>query len=131
MRRRSHVLVLVIGAAAALLCSAPALGAAWLLGRSSTALGGAGTIQQSPAIATIPGRPTLAAVVADDGTGAWRNTRPQRPPPAAPGRAVGWSVPGSFPHSGSTSAGQADIAWGIDAGTDRNVYAVDIGSSGR
>ena len=127
MRPRSHVLVLFIGAATVLLVSAPALGAAWL-SPETAALSGAGTIQQSPAIAIDPAAPALAAVVADDGT-----TGMQYPTTATAATldwSVGWTGPGSLVHSGSTGAGQADIAWGIDAGADRNVFAVDVGSSG-
>jgi hypothetical protein len=127
MRPRTHALVLVVGAAAALLVSAPALGAAWL-SPELTALSGAGTIQQSPAIAVDPAAPLLAAVVADDGTSGAQF--PTTATAAATDWSVAWAGPGSLSHSGSTGAGQADVAWGIDAGSDRNVYAVDVGSSG-
>ena len=38
-----------------------------------------------------------------------------------------WSAPGSLPHSGSTSAGQADVAWGID-GTDASATSTPSSS---
>ena len=132
MRPRPHVLVLVIGAAAALLVSAPALGAGWL-STELPALGGVGTIQQSPAIAVDPAAPSRAAVVADDGTagGAFPRTAT---------RAVDWSADWAAAVeradvaaalAASTSAGQADVAWGIDRLAPSNVYAVEIGSRRR
>src|SRR4051794_31364815 len=122
MRPRPHVLVLVIGAAVALLVSAPALGAAWL--SPEIAALSAPQIEHSPAIAIDPAG-TRAAVVADDGLIA--------PPPhtAAASTAdwsTAWSAPTSLPHSGSTSAGQADVAWGMPGSP--NVYAVELGSNG-
>ncbi|MDX6629522.1 MAG: Bacterial Ig domain [Gaiellales bacterium] len=124
MRRRPHVLVLVVGAAAALLLSAPALGAAWL-SPETAALSNAGT-QQSPAIATDPAAPLQAAVVADDGAFA--------PPHTATTSTLDWSTgvwtaPGSIGHSGSTTAGAPDIAWGIDGAGEQNVYVAETGSA--
>ncbi|MDX6596966.1 MAG: large repetitive protein [Gaiellales bacterium] len=115
------MLVLVIGAAVGLLVSAPALGAPTLI--ETAALTAAG-IQHSPAIAVDPAA-TRAVVVADDGA-----TAP--PPQTTAVSTADWSTsawsspPTSLPHSsGSTSAGQADVAWGM-AGT-ANVYAVELG----
>lgn len=128
MRRRTHVLVLVIGAAAALLVSAPALGAAWLSTELTAINSAAGTIQQSPAIAVDPAAPSFAAVVADDGSAG--GPFPGTATANAADWSAGWAaVPGALSHSGTLPAGQADIAWGIDSVTDRNVYAVDLGSS--
>jgi hypothetical protein len=116
--------VLVVGAAAVLLASAPALGAAWL--STETIALSAANIQHSAAIAVDPAAPSRAAVVADDGTFA--------PPPRTATAtttdwSLGWSPPSVLPHSGSTSAGQADIAWGVDGAGTQNVYAVELGSS--
>ena len=63
-RRRSQVFLLLIGAAVALLLSAPALGAG-VLTTEQVAIGGAGA-QQNPAIAVDPDAPLNAAVVAED-----------------------------------------------------------------
>jgi hypothetical protein len=122
MRPRPHVLVLVAGVAVALLVSAPALGAAWL--SPEIAALSASQIEHSPAIAIDPAG-TRAAVVADDGLVA--------PPPhtAAASTAdwsAAWSAPTALPHTGSTSAGQADVAWGMPGSA--NVYAVELGSNG-
>jgi hypothetical protein len=121
MRPRPHVLVLVIGAAAALLVSAPALGAPTLI--ETAALNGTG-IQHSPAIAVDPAA-TRAAVVADDGS---MTPAPQTAATStADWSTITWGAPVlPLPHSSnSTSAGQADIAWGMP-GT-ANVYAVELG----
>jgi PKD domain len=126
MRRRSHVFVLVVGAAAVLLLSAPALGDPTLV---DTVALSAGSIQHSPAIAVDPDA-TRAAVVADNGMFA--------PPPRATATSTAdwsvapgaWSPPVDLPHPSSTTAGQADIAWGIDTATEQNVYTVDLGSPG-
>ncbi len=121
-RRRTYVLALVLGAATALLASAPALGVATLIDTPAIQMA---NVQHSPAIAIDPDLPSLAAVAADDGTVA-------PPPHTATASTVdwtaGWSAPGTLPHSGSTSAGQPDLAWGIDGTTQRNVYAVELGS---
>jgi PKD domain/Bacterial Ig domain len=122
MRRKPHVLAIVVGAAVVLLLSAPALGAAWLTTPEGTPLSG-GTIQESPAIAINPAAPTAAAVVADEGGGA--------PVPHATTTSSNdwtantWSAPAVLPHAGSAPAGQGDIAWGD--GT--KVYTVDVGNS--
>jgi hypothetical protein len=126
------VLVIVVGAAAALLLSAPALGAG-VLTTELPAITGNGA-QQSAAIAVDPDNPLLAAVVADDGIFAPPNPR------TATAAATDWSsavtqVPAPS-HSGSTSAGQPDIAWGIDnpssgqGSASENVYLVEEGSLG-
>ena len=130
MRRRPHVLVLIAGAAVALLLSAPALGAGVLSAELPAVTGPAA--QQSAAIAVDPDAPLLAAVVADDGN-------PASPPRTATAAATDWSLaftPIPAPnHSGSTSAGQADIAWGIDnpgsgpGSAAQNVYMVEDGTS--
>jgi PKD domain/Bacterial Ig domain len=126
MRRRPHVLVLVAGAAAVLLLSAPALGAG-VLSTEQPVVVGAGA-QQSPAVAIDPDAPLRAALVADDGTAA----------PPFPSTDVSsttdWSSAvwpsATLPHSGSTSAGQPDIAWGIDGLGPPSVYLVEEGASG-
>ena len=126
MRRRPHVLAFVSGAAAALFLAAPAFAGPTLI--ETTALSGP-FIQHSPAIAIDPTNPLLAAVVADDGTVA--------PPPHTATASTtdwtyspsAWGAAGTIPHSGSTSAGQGDVAWGIDDPTHQNVYAVELGSS--
>ena len=115
MRPRLHVLVLVIGAAAVLLVSAPALGAAWLspeLPASSAA-----QIEHSPAIAVDPGT-ARAAVVADDGLVA-------PPPHTAAASTADWSTAWSGPTTRPHSAGQADVAWACRSQS----HAVELGSN--
>ncbi|MDP9258128.1 MAG: hypothetical protein M3Q31_16480, partial [Actinomycetota bacterium] len=119
------MLVLVVGAAAALLLSAPALGAAWL-SPESAALSGANP-QQSPAIATAPAAPLSLALVADDGAFAPPHTTATSTLDWSTGA---WNLPAGINHSGSTSAGQPDIAWGIDGSGAQNVDMVETGSSG-
>ncbi|HET6174371.1 MAG TPA: PKD domain-containing protein [Gaiellales bacterium] len=120
--------MLVVGAAAVLLLSAPALGAG-VLTTEQIVISGAGG-QQSPAIAVDPDSPLRAAVVAEDGSA----------PPPFPRTAVAstgdWSgaawPPGALTHSGSTSAGQSDIAWGTDvpgAPGTQSVYLVEEDAS--
>ena len=126
MRRKPHVLAIVVGAAAVLLLSAPALGAG-VLSTETFALSGP-QIQESPAIAIDPSSPAAAlsaAVVADEGPIAHATATSSANWTAA----GGWSAETALPHTGSAPSGQADVAWGIDAGADRNVYAVDVGSS--
>ena len=126
MRRRPHVLLLVVGAAAALLLSAPALGAGFL-SPESAALSSANP-QQSPAIAIDPAAPLSLALAADDGA----FTPPHTTTTSTLDWSTGvWTPPQSINHStGSTTAGQPDIAWGIDGGGEQNVYAVETGSNG-
>jgi hypothetical protein len=125
MRRRPHVLLLVVGAAAALLLSAPALGAG-VLSTEQTVIGGTG-VQQSPAIAVDPAAPLTAAVVADDGNVALPFPRTDVAHTADWTSAV-WPA-AAVPHSGSTSAGQADIAWGIDGVGTQNAYLIEEDAS--
>jgi PKD domain len=127
MRRRPHVLVLVVGAAAALLLSAPALSAPppWL-SPETAALFNPGTTQQSPAIAVDPDVPLSAAVVADDGGFSPPHTATTSTADWSTG---GWTPAGSINHSSSTTAGQPDIAWGIDGSGAQNVDLVETGSS--
>ena len=126
MRRRPHVLVLVVGAAAALLLSAPALSAPGGLSMEQPVIGGAGA-QQNPAIAVDPDAPLSAAVVADDSNVAAPFPRTGIAMTADWSSAV-WPA-ATLPHSGSNSAGQADIAWGVDGGGNENVYLVEEDSS--
>ena len=126
MRRKPHVLAIVVGAAAVLLLSAPALGAG-VLSTETFALSGP-QIQESPAIAIDPSSPAAAlsaAVVADEGPIAHATATSSANWTAA----GGWSAETALPHTGSAPSGQADVVWGLDAGADRNVYAVDVGSS--
>ena len=110
-----------------LLLSAPALGAVVAVGRDH-ALAAAEHPAEPGDRRRSAGAACAAVVAADDGTIA--------PPPhtraasSAPTGRRRWSAPGSLPHAGSTSAGQADVAWGIDERARTNVYAVELGSSG-
>jgi Bacterial Ig domain/PKD domain len=126
MRRRTQVLVLIFGAAAALLVSAPALGAPTLIETNALF---AANIQHSPAIAIDPSAPSRAVVMADDGTIA-------PPPHTVMTTTTNWAIQANWAaaeeltHSGSFTAGQPALAWGIDGAGTQNVYAVDLGSSG-
>jgi hypothetical protein len=133
MRRRSHVLVFAFGAAAALLLSAPALSAPPPLApEPELAVPPTPGIQHSPSIAIDPADPVRAVVAADDGNAA--------PPFASTttGTTTNWSVSwnpgGALQYSGSASAGQPDVAWGVDDPSvmptpEHNVYLVETGSS--
>ena len=154
MRPRPHVLVLVIGAAAVLLVSAPALGAAWL-SPELPALSAA-QIEHSPAIAVDPGAPTRAAVVADDGLvgaaaahrrgldgrlvdGLERRRRrcrtPARPPPVRPTspgacRARRTSTRSSWARTAATSATlQSGIFFSISSNAGASYDSAPIGRS--
>ena len=128
MRRRSQVFLLLIGAAVTLLLSASALGAG-VLTTEQVAIGGAGA-QQNPAIAIDPDAPLNAAVVAEDLSGGGLFPR------TVTSSAVDWSgaawPAAALPHPGqSPSAGQPDIAWGVDVPNSgsgpgsENVYLVE------
>ncbi len=126
-RLRPHLLLPVIGAAAALLLSAPALGAGTLTSEQVALTGGG--IQQSPAIAVDPDAPLRAAVVADDGSAGGPFPR------TTVASSTDWSSgpwpSSSLAHQGpSNSAGQPDIAWGIDhtGPTTQKVYLVEDAS---
>src|SRR4029077_17107936 len=98
MRRKSSVLTLVVGAAAVLLLSAPALGAG-VLSDETAALGGP-AIQERPAIAINPATPNAAAVMAAEGVA------PTPFPHATTSSssnwaANSWSAPVVLPHAGS------------------------------
>ena len=126
MRRSPHVLVLVVGAAAALLLSAPALSAPGGLSVEQPVISGAGA-QQNPAIAVDPDAPLSAAVVAEDSFVAAPFPRTDVASTLDWSSAV-WPA-ATLQHSGSVSAGQADIAWGVDGGGNENVYLVEEDSS--
>ena len=100
-----------MGAAVTLLLSAPALGAG-VLTTEQVAIGGAGA-QQNPAIAIDPDAPLNAAVVAEDLSGGGLFPR------TVTASALDWSgaawPAAPLPHPGqSPSAGQPDLAWGVD-----------------
>ena len=100
-----------MGAAVALLLSAPALGAG-VLTTEQVAIGGAGA-QQNPAIAIDPDAPLNAAVVAEDLSGGGLFPR------TVTASSLDWSgaawPAATLPHPGqSPSAGQPDLAWGVD-----------------
>ncbi len=132
MRRRSHVLVFAFGAAAALFPSAPALAAPppWLSAELPAIASGG--IQHSPSIAIDPADPVRAVVAADDG-----NTAPPfatTTTGTTTNWSVGWSPGGALQYAGSASAGQPDVAWGVDdpgalPTPEHNVYLVETGSS--
>src|ERR1700716_2913224 len=103
MRRKPHVLWIVVGAAAALLLSAPALGAG-VLSTETAALSSANP-QQSPAIAIDPAAPLRLALAADDGAFAPPRTTTTS---TLDWTAGVWTAPGFISHSGPTTAGQPD-----------------------
>ncbi|MDP9255677.1 MAG: PKD domain-containing protein, partial [Actinomycetota bacterium] len=106
--------------------SAPALGAG-VLSTEQTVIGGTGA-QQNPAIAINPDAPLHAAVVADDTNTAGPFPRTDVATTADWSSAV-WPA-AALPHSGSTSAGQSDIAWGINSLGEQDVYLVEEDSLG-
>ena len=100
-----------MGAAVTLLLSASALGAG-VLTTEQVAIGGAGA-QQNPAIAIDPDAPLNAAVVAEDLSGGGLFPR------TVTASSLDWSgaawPAATLPHPGqSPSAGQPDLAWGVD-----------------
>ena len=100
-----------MGAAVTLLVSASALGAG-VLTTEQVAIGGAGA-QQNPAIAIDPDAPLNAAVVAEDLSGGGLFPR------TVTASSLDWSgaawPAATLPHPGqSPSAGQPDLAWGVD-----------------
>ncbi|MDX6619814.1 MAG: hypothetical protein QOK36_2200 [Gaiellales bacterium] len=111
-----------------LLLSAPALSAPppWLSSELTVPAAGGG-VEQSPALAIDPAAPLHALVAADSGNAS--------PPSAFIGTSADWTTSWSaggalqYTGSGSTSAGQADVAWGADVGSGLDVYAVDQGST--
>jgi|KBSMisStaDraftv2_1062788.scaffolds.fasta_scaffold05049_6 hypothetical protein len=123
-----------MGAAVTLLLSAPALGAG-VLTTEQVAITGAGA-QQNPAIAVDPDAPLNAAVVAEDLSGGGLFPR------TVTASALDWSgaawPAATLPHPAqSPSAGQPDIAWGVDGGSggsgpgpgSENVYLVEEAST--
>ncbi len=125
MRRRSHVLVLVVGAAAALLLSAPALSAPppWLT--NELAAPAAPGIQHSPAIAVNPAAPGQAFVVADNGAGGQTSPLASTTAGATLDWTTSWNPSGPLQYSGFASAGQPDTAWG----PGQTVYVAELGST--
>jgi PKD domain/Bacterial Ig domain len=133
MRRSPHVLAFVFGAAAVLLLAAPALaGPPPLTPEPEQSVQPSAGIQHSPAIAVDPAAPNRAVVAADDAAGA--------PPFASTTTGTtldwtgAWSPGGTLQYSGSASAGQSDVAWGLDDPSalptpEQNVYVVETGSS--
>ncbi len=133
MRRRPHVLAFVLGAAAVLLLSAPALAGPPPLSPEVIAISG-GNIQHSPSLAVDPAAPTRAFVAAD--TGLAVQPPPPPPPTTVTGTTADWTTPwiaGGTPiYSGSASAGQPDVAWGSDdpgPPATQNVYLVEAGTN--
>jgi PKD domain/Bacterial Ig domain len=136
MRRSPHVLAFVFGAAAVLLLAAPALaGPPPLIPEPEQSLPPTAGIQHSPAIAVDPAAPNRAVVTSDDGNG------PPPPPFASTvsGATTDWTTAswtaGGMPQYSGASAGQADVAWGVDDPSalptpEQNVYMVETGSSG-
>jgi PKD domain len=125
MRRRPHVLAFVLGAAAVLLLSAPALAGPPPL-TTELVMPSSGGIQHNPALAIDPAAPTRAFVAADDG-----NAAPPYPSTVT-GTTTDWTTPwtagGTPTYSGTASAGQPDVAWGEDdpgPPATQNVYLVE------
>ena len=121
------MLVFAFGAAAALLLSAPALaGPPPLAPEPEQAVPPTAGIQHSPSIAVDPADPVRAVVAADDG---------MAPPFATtvtgttPNWSISWSQGGALHYTGSASAGQPDVAWGVDDPSSQNVYLVETGST--
>ena len=130
MRRRPHVLVLVLGAAAALLLSAPALSAPPpLVAGAAGADGDAGHPAQ-PGDRDRPADPALRVVVADDGN-AGAAVPAHRHGERRPTGGAAWSAAAGRSRTRARHrAGQADVAWGVDARRpSRNVYLVETGAA--